>query len=140
MADTAMSPPDPSDRAAAIVGAVAAHVELDLAPIRDAVRHGLAGPSEEFVCERAERIAAGAIETLSADELLEQCERGLGEAHESFLITAERCREAAEDLARNGSEAWIARAIRHRLAFDAAWDAMTETGHVVEMEWNPGED
>lgn len=136
----AMKPPQPWERAEAIVGAVAPCVEVDLAPVRAAVVRRLDVPSEELVCERAERIAAEELDAQVSDELVRQCERALGEAHDSFLLTAARCLDAADDLRRHGPASWIALAVRHRLAFDAAWDAMAESGHVVEMEWGPHEE
>jgi hypothetical protein len=130
-----MPPPQPPERASAIVGAVVRHVGLDLAPIRAAVVAGLAEPSAEFIGARAEAIAEAAVVEKWAEELVDHCRSGLAQAHESFLLTASRCLEAAEDLEHHGAESWIARAVRHRLAFDAAWDALAQSEHVTEIEW-----
>src|SRR3954468_19328925 len=130
-----MTPREPSERAAAIVSAVAVHVDVDLAPIRAAVAERLAEPSAAFVCERAGTIADAAIAERCAEELVVECRRGLAEAHESFLLTASRCLEAADDLERGAGDSWTVLAARHRLAGDAAWDAMATSEHVESIEW-----
>jgi hypothetical protein len=121
------SPPTPPELAEAIASEVARHVTVDLAPICAELEARLAEPSDEYVWPRAERLASDAIDALWSGELVEQCARGLAEAHDGFLCAAATCLEATAELERAGREAWIARAMIHRLAFDAGCAAVTET-------------
>jgi hypothetical protein len=123
--------PMPSELAASIISAVGQHVEFELEPIRAELLQRLEEPSDEYIWPRAERIAAHAIGAAWSVELVEQCERGLAEAHELFLRAAGHCLEAADELGSSGAESWIARAIRHRLAFDVVWATLDER-HGVE--------
>jgi len=127
------SPPTPPELADAIVTAVAGQVTLDLGPICAELEARLAEPSEEYVWPRAERLASDAIDALWSGELLEQCARGLAEAHDGFLRAAATCLEATAELERAGRESWIARAMIHRLASDASWAALAETDHLDEL-------
>jgi hypothetical protein len=121
------SPPTPPELADAIVSAVASHVTVDLGPICAELVGRLAEPAEEYVWPRAERLASDAIDALWSGELVEQCAGGLAEAHDGFLRAAAACLEATAELERAGREAWIARAMIHRLAFAANWAALTGT-------------
>jgi hypothetical protein len=128
----------PSDLTESIISAVWQHVEFELEPIRAELLERLEEPSEEEVWARAERIAEDAIDTGWSAELIEQCERGLMQAHELFLRAAEQCLEATDDLGANGRESWVARAIRHQLAFDAVWDTLDEWHGVERMTVREG--
>jgi len=133
--------PTPPELAEDIVRAVGRHVRFDLRPVRAAVVARLAEPDHEDIWPRAERLAGEAIDEEWAAELLEECERALAEAHEGFLVRAARCLEAAEKLESDGLESWIAGTIRHRLAFDASWETLTEQGGPkIEHVWLPDED
>jgi hypothetical protein len=131
------SPPAPPELADAIASAVARHVTIDLGPICAELEARLAQPSEEYVWPRAERLASDAIDALWSGELVEQCARGLAEAHDEFLRAAAACLEAAAELEREGREAWIARAMIHLLAFDASWAALCETELLDDEEGCP---
>src|SRR5436190_6119910 len=123
-------PADPA-RAAELISAVARHVEFDLQPLRAELLERLGAPSNECIWERAERIVEHAIDVSWWPEVVAQCERGLHAAREDFLVAAAQCNDAAAELQRKGRESWIAAAIRHRLAFDAAWRTLDER-HAVE--------
>jgi hypothetical protein len=124
--------PTPPELAEDIVAMAGRYLGFDLGPVRLALGERLAEPDEEYVWPRAERIAGELIDAHWPSELLDECERALAEAHEAFLVRAGRCRDEAEALERDGRESWIAQALRHRLAFDAAWDVITENDEVVE--------
>lgn len=110
-------------------------MRFDLEPLRAALLERVEEPSAEYIWPRAERIVEDTIDTAWAAELLEQCERALEEARADFLATACRCDEAADDLRLNGRESWIAKAIRHRLAFETAWDTLDDRHGVEWVEF-----
>jgi len=124
--------PTPPELAEEIVAMARRYLRFDLGPVRVALAERLAEPDDEYVWPRAERIAGDLIDTHWPGELLDECERALAEAHEAFLVRAGRCREQAEALERDGCESWIAQALRHRLAFETAWNVITEADEVVE--------
>jgi hypothetical protein len=131
---SAWQPPEPSELTAHIVSAVNRHVDFDLAPIKAELLERLEEPSDEYVWVRAETIAEDVIDSTWPEELIAQCEKGLAEARADFLIAATRCEEAVDDLRANGRESWIARAVRHRLAFDTAWNTLDERHGVQAHE------
>ncbi|HZO95876.1 MAG TPA: hypothetical protein VFB42_00740 [Gaiellaceae bacterium] len=129
--DTPPPAPGPSPELADdVISAVARHVEVDLAPVEAELLERLEEPApdppREAVLERAERLACEAIDTTRSDELVAECARGLAGAREHFLAAARCCDEAAEELRARRGDSWIARAIRHRLAFEAVWDTVDE--------------
>ena len=126
------TPTPPPELADDIATMAAQYLRLDLEPVRVALAERLAEPDDEYVWPRAERIAGELIDAHWPSELLDECERALAEAHEAFLVRAGRCRDEAEALERHGRESWIVQALRHRLAFDAAWGVITEDDGVVE--------
>jgi hypothetical protein len=132
-------PPKPVELAEGIICSVNRHVEFDLTPIRAELAERLREPSEEYIWPRAERIASDAIEAVWSEELVEQCARALAEAHEEFLVAAARCLEAADELEHKGRESWIAGAVLHRVAFDAAWDVLAEDGILLDDDCFPPE-
>jgi len=124
-------PPASPELAMEIVSAVARHVKFDLEPLRRQLLERLEEQSEDDIWERAERIVEDAIDSTWPEELAAQCEQGLEAAREDFLVAAARCEEAADELRLKGGESWIAGAIRHRLAFDTAWETLDERHGVV---------
>lgn len=121
-----MEAPSPPELASMIISGVAETVELDLEPIRVELREKLRLPFDGIEWEQAERIAGASLRDYWAGELEEQVARGLAHVHEELLVGAARCLEAADDLDREGVESWIGRAVLYRLAFDAAFDVLTE--------------
>jgi hypothetical protein len=138
------SAPEPVELAEDLVCAVGRHLRFDLAPLRAELAERLREPSEEYVWPRAERIVSDLIDSVWSQELVDQCERAVADAHEGFLVAAARCLGLADELATEGREAWIAGAMRHRLAFDATWDVLAEEGRLdeslSEAGWFPPEE
>jgi len=126
-----MGPPEPCELAANIIQAVWQHVEFDNAPIRREVRRRLKEPSEEFIWPRAEDIAIDEISSAWPVELVEQCERSLEAAGDELAALGADVMAIGDDLTEYGRESWIAKAIRHQIAFDAAWHVITSGG--IEM-------
>jgi hypothetical protein len=135
-----MDPPRPVELAERIVNDVAGGVRPDLTRLAAQVAERLLEPDVELVWERAERIATDALTELWDDQLAEPCARSVADAHQLALVQAQRCLEAARDLEENGVGSWIAGAVLHRLAFDVAWDAVTEDGHELAEEGCPSAD
>ncbi len=127
----AIAPPKPPELAAKIIHAVWQHVEFDNAPIRRELRRRLKEPSDEYIWPRAEDIAADEISTVWAHELVEQCERSLEAAGDDLAALGADVEAIEDDLTEYGRESWIAKAIRHQIAFEAAWDVITRGGSKV---------
>lgn len=126
-----MEPPKPAELAMNIIFAVTGHVEFEIEPLRSDLLEKLEEPFDEYIWPHAERIVEDAIDSAWLPELLAQCERAAGKAHDEFLAMASRCLEAVEDLEQNGRDSWIAGAVRHHLAFETAWATLDER-HGVE--------
>lgn len=121
-----MQPPYPPELASMIISGAAETVDLDLDPIKVELREKLRLPFDGIEWEHAERIAGDALRDYWAGQLEAQVARGLEQVHEELLVGAARCLEAADDLEREGIESWIGSAVLYRLAFDAAFDVLTE--------------
>jgi hypothetical protein len=126
-------PPRPPELAGRIGHDVARRVDLDLEPIRAQLRSQLREASDEYIWERAERLAGEAIGRLWSAGLEDQCRHALDSVHEQYLLDAGHCLKTATVLEQERSESWIARAVIHQLAFDAVWDVLGEDELAEEL-------
>jgi hypothetical protein len=135
----AVLPPKPLEVAERVITDVTSGVRFDLGAVCSELREHLReDDDEEYVWPRAERIAAASLRTYWPDELEEQCRRALADAHELALMQADGCLAAAHDLEDRGLESWIAGAVLHHLACDAAWEVVPESLDDLDEHDAPG--
>lgn len=130
------------ERERRIVVDAARDVDFDLEPIRAAVREGLRVPCEEYIWDRADRIAGTALRAVWEDELEEAALRALDEVHDDRLVSAARCLDLRRAPELEGRDAWFVHAFLSHLVFRAVTDVFDEgefgeTTTLWEECWRP---
>jgi len=125
-----MQPPKDAQR---IAFDVSTRIEFDQDRLRTTVSERFEPVAATNELIEAERIATGVVDD-AWGELSLDCDRALADVRELYLVQAARVLEAQEDLHRNGSDSWIARAVIHHQAFQLAWDVLDERGLLTELD------
>jgi hypothetical protein len=124
-----MQPPKDAER---IVSDVSSRLSFDRDRLRNEVGDRFSPDVHGNDLMAAERIA-GDVVCDAWGEIAFECDQALADVRELYLVQAARVLEAQEDLRRNGSDSWIARAAIHREAFAIAWDVLDDRGLLTEL-------
>jgi hypothetical protein len=127
-------PPTPPELATRIIGDTAEHVRVPREELAARVATEIRDGDVTDPMIDGEEIAGAIFDgRWSADELIETYTRALQQVRADYMRHAELISTVLGDLQAEGRGSWIARALRHRFAFDVTWEALDRLGELTSF-------